>query len=320
MVVRKEETCNLVLQVARGHRFPSRVRAEAESKGLRGDDALEPAELMVEARFGDAIDSTPTAPGPNPQWNTQLLLPISPPRGEFTPSALLSMTESLCINVFDRKVFRSAIADDTSKNSSQERIEKRWLGSLTVPWATIFRRTRIDGSFVLEIPGHFIGYRGAEGGPTMLSLYITLDPPLQTPEVVEPPPPSLGKEISSFVSDWHAEIAAAKPPPSRSYSAAGLTLDGHWALISRFVSPQSVPPGLTTPEQLARFVRLVPFIDDWSGESNEDGAEKTDVWCTSAEFLQLQAGDWEEHAVLLANYLLSIGKNAYVVLGKVSVR
>ena len=30
----------------------------------------------------------------------------------------------------------------------------------------------------------------------------------------------------------------------------------------------------------------------------------SDVWCTSAQFLRLGYGDWEEHAVLLANYYL----------------
>jgi len=27
-----------------------------------------------------------------------------------------------------------------------------------------------------------------------------------------------------------------------------------------------------------------------------------DIWCTDREFLDLRAGDWEEHAILLANY------------------
>jgi len=34
------------------------------------------------------------------------------------------------------------------------------------------------------------------------------------------------------------------------------------------------------------------------------------------EFLRMLAGDEEEHAVLLCNYFLHIGKKAYVVLGR----
>eukprot|EP00908_Phaeocystis_cordata_P004645 Transcript_15044.p2 GENE.Transcript_15044~~Transcript_15044.p2 ORF type:complete len:316 (+),score=173.33 Transcript_15044:727-1674(+) len=60
---------------------------------------------------------------------------------------------------------------------------------------------------------------------------------------------------------------------------------------------------------LLRFVSLVPYLDD-----SALGA-KLDVWNTSASFLDLCAGDQEEHALLLCNYLLHLGKEAYIVLG-----
>jgi coiled-coil and C2 domain-containing protein 2A len=62
-------------------------------------------------------------------------------------------------------------------------------------------------------------------------------------------------------------------------------------------------------QQLLRFVSLIPYLEDSSL-----GA-KLDVWNTSDSFLELCAGDSEEHAVLLCNYLLHEGKEAYVVLG-----
>lgn len=45
-----------------------------------------------------------------------------------------------------------------------------------------------------------------------------------------------------------------------------------------------------------------------------------DVWSTSQQFLELCAGDWEEHAVLLCNYMLWFCKKkksyeVYLVLG-----
>ena len=54
----------------------------------------------------------------------------------------------------------------------------------------------------------------------------------------------------------------------------------------------------------------VPFLDD----AAFDGGS-LDVWNTSDSFLELGAGDQEEHALLLCNYLLSTGAEAYVVLG-----
>lgn len=36
-----------------------------------------------------------------------------------------------------------------------------------------------------------------------------------------------------------------------------------------------------------------------------------DVWCSSSEFLTLNAGDWEEHAVLLCNYFKVSSHSVY---------
>lgn len=47
----------------------------------------------------------------------------------------------------------------------------------------------------------------------------------------------------------------------------------------------------------ARYVSLIPFKND-SGAF--DGLP--DMWCTCQQFLDLRAGDHEEHAILLCNY------------------
>lgn len=39
------------------------------------------------------------------------------------------------------------------------------------------------------------------------------------------------------------------------------------------------------------------------------------VPCTLQQFLDLLAGDEEEHAVLLCNYFLAMGKKAWIVIG-----
>ena len=50
-------------------------------------------------------------------------------------------------------------------------------------------------------------------------------------------------------------------------------------------------------ERAARFVSLIPFADDLSFYKEMD-----DVYCNCQEFLDLGSGDYEEHAILLANY------------------
>jgi len=50
-------------------------------------------------------------------------------------------------------------------------------------------------------------------------------------------------------------------------------------------------------ERVARYVSLIPFIED-----NKAFQEMPDLFCTSQELLDLGAGDYEEHAILLCNF------------------
>jgi hypothetical protein len=76
------------------------------------------------------------------------------------------------------------------------RKERFWLGSLSVPFSTIWERIKIDGMFAVNIPMLSLGYEkgtssaSSEGpslaglissGETLLHLFITLDPPLMQP-------------------------------------------------------------------------------------------------------------------------------------------
>lgn len=50
-------------------------------------------------------------------------------------------------------------------------------------------------------------------------------------------------------------------------------------------------------DKAARFVSMVPFVDDLAMFQN-----MLDMYSTCQELLDLGAGDYEEHAILLANY------------------
>ena len=69
--------------------------------------------------------------------------------------------------------------------------------------------------------------------------------------------------------------------------------------------------------KIVRFVSLIPFLEDWMAFPGDN-----DIWCTSNEFLEISAGDWEEHAVLLCNLFNyydekeGTGHQSYLVLGR----
>ena len=73
---------------------------------------------------------------------------------------------------------------------------------------------------------------------------------------------------------------------------------GERTLVCRYVRAQPPPADLTSERQLLRFVSLLPFLDDAALGLH------LDVWSTSRSFLELLAGDAEEHALLLCNFFL----------------
>lgn len=77
----------------------------------------------------------------------------------------------------------------------------------------------------------------------------------------------------------------------------------HWlTLCCRYISPQKPPTGVVSPSDCHRYVSLVPFMHD-----SLIFADRHDVWSTTAEMIEIGAGDYEEHAIMLANFFLHIG-------------
>ncbi|CAN0359788.1 unnamed protein product, partial [Laminaria digitata] len=69
----------------------------------------------------------------------------------------------------------------------------------------------------------------------------------------------------------------------------------------RYLCPQDPPAGINTVSKCAHYVRLLPFLEDWQIFEGVD-----DMWCTSQQLLDILAGDDEEHAILLHNYILHL--------------
>ncbi|OXB53749.1 hypothetical protein ASZ78_014541 [Callipepla squamata] len=107
--------------------------------------------------------------------------------------------------------------------------------------------------------------------------------------------------------------------PNRQCLTTVIDLNGKTVFITRYIKPLNPPQELldalpdssqTTAELVARYVALIPFLPD-----TVSFAGICDLWCTSDQFLDLLAGDEEEHAVLLCNYFLGMGKKAWLIIG-----
>ncbi|MCQ2816962.1 MAG: hypothetical protein MJ252_06830 [archaeon] len=137
---------------------------------------------------------------------------------------------------------------------------------------------------------------------TYVSLYITLDP-VPNFSKNEDDDYVAGYEDSVFLingTKWLKELKTQLKFKDRNIRLFAENFDGYSVFMPRYLKPEGEKPpdeifdisatGSTDPKAIevaARYVALIPFVEDsqtWSDGSNED---LPDAWCTDKEFLQL---------------------------------
>ncbi|XP_012509935.1 PREDICTED: protein CC2D2B [Propithecus coquereli] len=107
--------------------------------------------------------------------------------------------------------------------------------------------------------------------------------------------------------------------PNRRIITAVFNEEGKQILVTRYIKALNPPRQLldillhdssATLDIISRFVSLIPFMPDTLDEN--DGF---DIWLTSERCISLAVGNKEEHAILLCNFFLYLGKKALVLLG-----
>nr|XP_032806201.1 coiled-coil and C2 domain-containing protein 2A isoform X2 [Petromyzon marinus] len=289
---------------------------------------------FVEVSFQREVRRTTTADGPNPNWNEELVLPFKACNGDYSAAGLNSTRDDIFINMFDEIVYDIQENDREAGNVIHTRVERNWLGSIRIPFTTIYFQSRIDGTFMLDSPPVLLGYSHenegrwdsmapplAAGDATYLTLFITTEPQLIPAEPVR-------EKLTKFDSQEDEKLLRMADAfgaqcqavfPTRRLATTVADLNGQAVFVCRFIRPIQPPAELLqanpgnlqlTAELLARYVSLIPFIPDSVSFSGV-----CDLWSTSDQFLELQCGDEEEHAVLLCNFFLAQGIKAWLLLG-----
>ncbi|XP_069467483.1 protein CC2D2B [Ambystoma mexicanum] len=299
---------------------------------------------FIEVSFQNTVYQTSIADGAHPCWNEEIQLVLKSPTGDYSFSGLSKIKDKVYINVFDELVVEKHEDNCLRGCSTHSYIKKNWLGCITFPFTSLLNQTKISGTFQVNMPPVLLGYTWSNtyvfppedftGQDIMeqcfLTMFATIDPNIS-------PAGHDSEKDSDNDPYWtitdHEDDKLLQTAfnfrrccktmfPQRRILTAVFDTEGRSMLVTRFLKALNPPENLLaihsddpqlSCEFVARFVCLIPCLADILNISEE--CETFKCWLTSEQSICWAVGTREEHAVLLCNYFLFLGKKTYVLLG-----
>lgn len=311
----------------------------------------------MEISFQDQTAQTSISESSQPSWNESIKLNLNVQNDDYSPANLLKINDFIYLNLFDHVEIVKDDELDLERKFSEETTPKKyiknWLGSISIPFITLYLNGKIEGSFNLNKPVYLTGY-DYESKPkfslltttghvqeldssyfnnfdskknSYLTIYLTIDPQLNLPSRIELKcSTDEDSVVYNYAKDWQAQLKRKYPKRLIKSLVINLINNKH-TLVCRYLSPLEPPSSFLDTEQysettkdyknvlmrnLARYVSLIPLI---TNELTSVGLIE-DIWPDCEQFLKMNIGCIEEHAILLCNYFLYLGLNCGLVLGQ----
>ena len=270
---------------------------------------------------------TETFEGTYPEWNDNLVLPLKLSTMDFNYDLTRNPENTRAIvyfNLFD--LVSSVNRQRETTNRYSVSIEKRYLGAFSIPLVTLFQYPKQSASFKIQRPLFLFGYFNMKPvfssdlnitniladpfTPTYVTLSITMDPLLDLPprNAIDYYSGAENPQLLLNGSTWLKNLKKNSKFATRHIKLWGAGINNLAKLESRFIPrylTPLVPPIDVVDEnaytKAARYVSLIPFKNE-----TQIFKDLPDIWATCQEFLDVQAGGHEEHAVLLCNYFMYI--------------
>lgn len=278
--------------------------------------------------------------GLDPEWNESLVISYhAHSKNGFTVPELVKNDGMLFISIFD---FLGTFGErEELPGEINLEMTKRYMGSLNIPLFTLFLNPKMTSMFRLNRPIFMFGYLSKKANiwanskdsetdiinpflPTYISLSLSCDPEFDQPKINSLIYHSSKDENATFqikCQTWLSTHIKKKGNENKNFKVWGDNLAGHSIFLPRYLKPLNIPTDIPTDndayQKLARFVSLIPYKED-----SQAFKDLPDIYSTSQEFLDLRAGDQEEHAILQCNWfnwvddkLLKTNMHSFLIFG-----
>ncbi|KAI6232213.1 C2 domain-containing protein [Aphelenchoides besseyi] len=299
----RHDRCKIIVNVQSATNLPEKINGE-------------PTNIYVDVVFRKQHAQTNTVEGRYANWQQTIILEIERDH-DFDNWA--NVDDHFELRLYDRQL-SGLDFDNREMNTIHEQIENRFLGHVLIPFSTVYAFGKVDGAMFIEKPLFYTDYKGFEKR-SQLKLLITSDPLMQPPQL------RLNEaffdggesiEITRECQKW--QTRCINRFPDRLFRALVSDTNGKATLTTRYtqaITPPHLLRERATVDALrgcnfaARIVSCVPLVSH-----PIVSAHSTDIWMTVDQVLTIGCGSVEEHALLLATWLLGLGYNVALVLGR----
>lgn len=304
-----------VIRIMRGFNIPERTVVGtgpgSAASLLYASAQNQTTNIFCKITLNDKVKYTKHASGTDPNWNNNFEFRLTDD-DDTRPDKTMLAQLTFRIDIFDEVTYDVRTDDRVDHdNANTNLIERRFIGYTLISLQALWIKENLPGTYPVITPPFQLAYSKPEK-PTRLVVFSALHPALQDDEVNSELDSLESEEVILRAQAWLKKVRdmTKNVKEKRRLLLMAAPTGGKPIVACRMVKRQAPPDGLEQKQQLVRFVSMIPNASDAQVFDTLVG-----MWCTSQEFLRLNAGDDEEHALLLCNYFKYIGIDAYVVLG-----
>lgn len=308
-----QQYSKIIIHIIRTSTVPQRVvigtGPGTESSLVYSSATEQTSACFARVTYDGTVKETDVITGAAPEWNQRFQFAVAKNANE-TPTISDLQQKDIRIDLFDKISFQ-VIEDDREQQTTHQVTENRSLASITFPVEAIWASGKVDGIITLNTPPFILGYKN-ENGDMQMKVFFTIDPPMKFSPLVTGKDSAETTQITERAERWMKTMLENEITRPRYLSLLTHPKNYKPFLICRMIMRQNPPEEMMnkSPQELARFVSLIPNLSD-----NKVYGIIGDLWNTSQQFLNLNAGDEEEHASLLCNYFKYKDINAFLVFG-----